>query len=143
MELKFRVVYFLRGKVVGARALVVRGDQVLLVSHTYNKGWFTIGGLVERSESPLDAIKRELREEAGIHVTSEPQFVQVYHSLYNGKDDYVFFYWVKAFNEKTFSCFEIEEAKWFPINNLPEGTTPATKRRIEEYLGLRKIELQW
>lgn len=143
MEMRFRLVYSLGGKVVGARALVVRNQQVLLVSHTYNEGWYTIGGVVEKGESPFNAIKRELIEEAGINVTEKPKLINVYHSLNRGKDDYVFFYCVEAFNESTFSSFEIEEARWFSLDNLPKDITPATKRRIEEYMGTRKITDQW
>ncbi|MES2906549.1 MAG: DNA mismatch repair protein MutT, partial [Pseudomonadota bacterium] len=38
---------------------------------------------------------------------------------------------------------EIREAKFFPMKNLPEGTTPGTRHRIAELLGLQTITPYW
>ena len=52
-----------------ASGLVVRGDEMLLVRHTYGmlKGKLLIpGGVVEDDELPMECVVREVAEEAGI-----------------------------------------------------------------------------
>ncbi len=67
-------------RVVNARFLLgVAGiitddaDRLLLFKHTYRRShpWGTPGGWMERSESPLQALEREVREESGLQVRSE------------------------------------------------------------------------
>ena len=41
-----------------------RGARVLVIEHKRLKTWLPIGGELEAGESPLDAAKRELREES-------------------------------------------------------------------------------
>ena len=43
-----------------------RGKQVLVIEHLRLKTWLPIGGELEAGETPLEAAKRELREETGI-----------------------------------------------------------------------------
>jgi hypothetical protein len=38
---------------------------------------------------------------------------------------------------------EIDEARFFPIAELPEGTTPATRRRLRELAGDRPSDEYW
>lgn len=141
--LRYRLIYLLHGKVVGARALVVRENEVLLIRHSYSPGWYTIGGEVDKGELPLDAIKREIYEEAGIKAATDPELVGIYHSSFRNRDDFVFFYVVKAFSEEASSSPEIEACKWFSFDALPEDITPATKRRIEEYLQKIQMTGRW
>ena len=62
-----RVYWFLlRPKVVGVKCVVVHGDRVLLVRHTYGRrSWDLPGGTVRRREVPIDAARREMHEELG------------------------------------------------------------------------------
>lgn len=58
-------------------ALVRRRDNVLLVrSGKWGGRWGIPGGKIERGESAEDALRREILEETGLHV-SDPQFVMV------------------------------------------------------------------
>jgi 8-oxo-dGTP diphosphatase len=56
---------------VGVAAIILRSDQVLLVQRgrepAYGQ-WSLPGGLVELGESLHDAVRREVREEAGLDV---------------------------------------------------------------------------
>ena len=51
----------------GVKAILTRDDEVLLVMHTYGpRRWELPGGGVRRAETPLDGIRRELREEIAV-----------------------------------------------------------------------------
>ncbi len=41
--------------------------ELLIVNPTYKKTWEIPGGVVEANESPVQAVKREVQEELGIH----------------------------------------------------------------------------
>ncbi len=43
-----------------------RGDHVLVIAHKRLQTWLPIGGELELGETPLEAAKRELREETGL-----------------------------------------------------------------------------
>jgi 8-oxo-dGTP pyrophosphatase MutT (NUDIX family) len=49
-----------------------RGDRVLVIEHRRLKTWLPIGGELEAGETPLEAAKRELREETGIVAEFRP-----------------------------------------------------------------------
>lgn len=48
--------------------LIFQNDQILVLEPTYKPNWVVPGGVVEKSESPLEAAKRECREEIGVDV---------------------------------------------------------------------------
>jgi len=50
---------------------------------------------------------------------------------------------VKDFLIEDVKSSEIAEKRWFPLNQLPQDTTPATRRRIEEYLNLIPQSDKW
>lgn len=130
-------------RTIGVRMLLLKDDQVLLVKHTYQSGWYTIGGGVERRETPRFAIERELQEEVGVRLANPPELFSVYYSYHEKHDNYVMFYIGRFHSQTPVQSPEIAESRWFPIQNLPEDTTPATRRRIEEYLGARPISELW
>jgi 8-oxo-dGTP diphosphatase len=43
-----------------------RGDHVLVIEHRRLRTWLPIGGELEAGETPLEAARRELREETGM-----------------------------------------------------------------------------
>jgi ADP-ribose pyrophosphatase YjhB (NUDIX family) len=60
-----------RPTVRGVRCVLSRGDEVLLVRHTYgDRRWALPGGLTKRREDPEATARREMAEELGLHVAS-------------------------------------------------------------------------
>jgi 8-oxo-dGTP pyrophosphatase MutT (NUDIX family) len=46
---------------------------VLVVKQSYTHGWIFPGGGVERGETPLQSLARELEEEAAVKLIGQPQ----------------------------------------------------------------------
>lgn len=77
---------------LGAYAVLVRDDMILLTRISpagYPAGWWTLpGGGVDHGESPHDAVRRELHEEAGLEARAV-RLVDVHdvHVVDTGRDD--------------------------------------------------------
>jgi len=130
-------------KTLGVRAILVKDNHVLLVKHTYLPQWYLPGGGIDQGETPLTAIKRELQEEVGISLKTEPKLFSVYYSNHEKRDDYIIIYSSEDFEQDKASSGEIDTYYWFDLTYLPENISPATRRRIEEFQGLRKRAEVW
>ena len=146
LALTLRRLYWriVRPQTVGVRAIVLdEHGNILLVKHKYGKGWFLPGGKVKRKESTEDGLRRELQEELGITSTVIDRTLGTYTNVQEYKKDTITVYVVKTFSQNDKSHFEIESKGYFASNNLPDGTSPGTKRRIQEYLGQQTIATVW
>ena len=134
-----------RGITLGVRAAVINGaSEVLLVRHTYAPGWILPGGGVERGETVLDAVKREVREEAGVIVTQNPILHGVFANEDNFPGDHLVCYIIREFTlEPRPPSIEIAEARFFAIDALPEATTGGSRRRIAEIAEGAAIQSKW
>jgi 8-oxo-dGTP pyrophosphatase MutT (NUDIX family) len=141
--IKNEILSFLKQRTIGARILLIRDNKILLVKHTYQEGWYTIGGGVERGESPLNAIHRELKEEVGITLENPPTLFSIYYSRLEKRDDYVVLYIASDYTQEDIYSNEILDKQWFDLDDLPAEITPGTKRRIEEYRGRKTISDIW
>ena len=118
----FRLYWFIfRPKTRGVNCIVKFGDKILFVRHSYGgKKWTIPGGGAKRNESFEDAAKREVREEAGIDLNNIIK-VGEYVSNKEYKTDTV-----QCFLSKVDSSyfkidnFEISDAKWATLNEIPE-----------------------
>lgn len=117
---------------LGARVILLRGDEVLLIRHTYRQGWFFPGGGVEKGETLAAAARREAGEEARAAVR-ELTLLGVYASVDSTKSDYVAVFVSREFDLMAFEPGnEIAAREWFPINALPEGMSTGSARRVRE-----------
>ncbi|MER6913887.1 NUDIX hydrolase [Streptomyces sp. NPDC000594] len=65
--------------------------RLLLVDPNYKAGWDLPGGMAEANESPLDALRRELGEELGLHIPVQRLLVVDWVAPHTPWDDLVAF----------------------------------------------------
>lgn len=119
----------------GARVMVLdEENRVLLVRHTYMPGWFLPGGGIERGETMKAGATRELFEEVGVQATGELSFFALYANFREFKSDHVALFVLRSFDLTPKPNREIAEFGFFAADNLPAGTTDATRARIREVL---------
>ena len=102
-----------------AGAVILNDEgKVLLLKHVFRAGtgWGIPGGFIKSGEQPIDALKRELREEIGLEIVeveifwarsyARPRQIEL---LFRGRAD----------GTAKPQSIEIERASWFPVNDLP------------------------
>jgi ADP-ribose pyrophosphatase YjhB (NUDIX family) len=135
----------LRPRTRGVKVMLFNAsDELLLVRNTYGrKDLFLLpGGGVRPFEAPEKAAAREVKEELGCGVEGL-SFVSLHASSFEGKRDTVFLYRARANGEIRADGIEVAEARFFALDDLPPSVSPATLRRIEEYLGRRSPDGSW
>lgn len=126
-----------RGLTLGVQgAILDEENRFLLVRHGYRPGWHFPGGGVEKNETVLTALGRELDEEAGVQATSEPPLFGIYSNARLFPNDHVLLYVVRAWRRTHIPKpnAEIREHRFFAVSELPADTNPSTRRRIAEIL---------
>ncbi|RCW28190.1 ADP-ribose pyrophosphatase YjhB (NUDIX family) [Ciceribacter lividus] len=126
-----------RGMTLGVRAACYDdAGRIFLVRHSYVPGWHMPGGGVERRETVLQALSKELREEGNLEMTGPAQLFHVYFNTRVSRRDHVLFYRVNVLQTAPRRPdLEIVESGFFALHDLPRGVTPATQRRLRELSG--------
>jgi 8-oxo-dGTP pyrophosphatase MutT (NUDIX family) len=137
---------FSRGLTLGVRGLVLDGDgRVFLVKHSYVAGWHLPGGGVEKDETLLAALARELREEGNIELSATPVLHAIYFNRRISSRDHVALYVVRSFQQTAppQPNHEIVAHGFFAMQNLPADTSRATRERIAEVVTGRTPSQTW
>ena len=135
-----------RPMTLGVRAAALDAEgRVFLVRHTYVPGWYLPGGGVEVGETMLDALERELSEEAGVILGGSPSLHGLFLNRRISRRDHVALFVVRSFSfeQAKQPDREIAEAGFFALDRLPEGTTPATRRRLAEIVSGQPPSTEW
>lgn len=121
---------------VGVKIVIKHNNEILLLKRSYGeKIWTLPGGGINKNESPEEAAKRETKEEVGINLENISQYGSFRHKGEN-IEDFVYVFAAEVQN-KTFnsSNYEIEEARWFNIEDLKlkiaEQQTPILRKCLE------------
>jgi 8-oxo-dGTP pyrophosphatase MutT (NUDIX family) len=135
-----------RGMTMGVRAACFDDDgRIFLVRHSYVPGWHMPGGGIERGETALEALEKELREEGNLVLSKPPTLVHVYFNRQASRRDHVLFYRCDGVRQTAprVKDREILEAGFFPLDALPVATTAATRRRLAEMAGEAAFADYW
>jgi len=134
-----------RGLTLGVRGVVVDAEgRVLLVEHTYAPGWHLPGGGVERGETAVQALGRELEEEAGVQPIAAPRLISIHSNHRSYPGDHVLLYLVAAWTScPATSRGEIHQVGWFAPDGLPVGATRGTRARLAEIFGGQCSNPDW
>jgi 8-oxo-dGTP pyrophosphatase MutT (NUDIX family) len=124
----------MRGVSLGVRAQVFDpAGRLLLIRHSYLPGWHFPGGGVEVGETAAQAVRRELAEEGGVFLSSEPRLLGLFRNPEWTAGDHVAFYdaggWTPG---PTRWGVEIEDARFFAADAFPADTHPSVRRRLAE-----------
>lgn len=120
----------------GITAVVVRGDDVLLVRRSDNGEWSPVTGIVDPGEEPGVTARREVLEETGVEVSVDRlAWVQALPTITHVNGD------VATYLDHTFACSYLRgephvaddeslEVRWCPLDALPPMSASA-RARIE------------
>jgi ADP-ribose pyrophosphatase YjhB (NUDIX family) len=135
-----------RPMTLGVRAVVVGAHgAVLLVRHGYVPGWHFPGGGVEVGETFVQALARELEEEARVRWTAKPALHGLFFNGNVSRRDHVAVYVIREFEVigERAPDREIREARFFPRAALPEGTSAGARARLAEIFDGALVSERW
>ncbi|MBP6912647.1 MAG: NUDIX domain-containing protein [Candidatus Pacebacteria bacterium] len=129
----------------GVKVLLICNNEILLVKNI-GKDYFLLPGGNMRlwGEDPVVCAKREVFEELGIKLVTEPELLGMYNSDLEGKKDTIYTYIFNLESKGFTKGWELDDARWFPLDSDDQKISPATKRRVSEKLaGKRGIQTVW
>jgi ADP-ribose pyrophosphatase YjhB (NUDIX family) len=143
--LRKHVYRLLRVKTRGVKTMVFNGEgELLLIRNSYGPTHLYVlpGGGIGRRERPEDAAAREVKEETGLEVR-DVAFVGCHANNAEGKRDTIHLFTARADGEPTADAMEVAEARFFPLDALPDNISDATLRRLAERHGERPGDGRW
>lgn len=106
-------------------AVILRGDDVLLVKRADNGRWSPVTGIVDPEEQPAAAAAREALEEAGVRISVDRlASTSAHDEIVHANGDRA------AYLDQTFACTWLEgdahvaddestDVRWWPLDALP------------------------
>jgi ADP-ribose pyrophosphatase YjhB (NUDIX family) len=128
---------WLKPRTRGVKVMIFNhAGEILLIRNTYGDraAWVLPGGGLRPFETPETGARREVREELRCALRGlAPR--GVYSATREGKRDTIWLFTAVAEESPTPDSREIAEAAFFPLAEPPPAASPATRRRIGEFLG--------
>lgn len=115
---------------VSVVALVINEDrQVLVLDHYVRPGssWGLPGGFIDPNESPIEAVRREIREETGLELES-PELVEV-RTI---RRHIEILFRARARGNASVKSREIRALGWFGPDELPAKMSETQKRLVQK-----------
>ena len=143
--LKRATLRLLRWKTQGVKVMLFNPQgELLLIRNSYGRSYLFVlpGGGIRPFETPAEAAVREVREEVGI-AAERVTPLSTYYSEAEGKRDIVYLFTAFTAASPQADGVEVEEARFFPLDELPATVSDATLRRIAEYKGERPPATAW
>ena len=112
-------------------------QQILLVKPSYYKYWHLPGGFVDKNESPLQAVSREIKEEINLDLKAKSLIIVNYNSGTDEQQEvivFVFDFGVisdNEFNGLTLDNTEIIDSGFFNKEQAMKLVGPERSKRLE------------
>lgn len=104
---------------------------MLLGHRTDRDNWNLPGGRVEATETPWDAVVREVREEVGL--TVQPRSLVAIYSV-PSRSDLIFTFHCNVLAGQACTSEEADRVQWFLPSELPSNTFESHRERIYDAL---------
>jgi len=126
-----------RFTVTTAVAIFDDEGKVLLLDHVFrpDSGWGLPGGFLNSREQPEEGLRREIREEIGIEL-DDLEFLFA-RGLGRLRQIEIYFH-AKALGVPHPISFEIKQARWFALCELPSELSKDQRRLIDRCVTLRE-----
>lgn len=131
VRLFFRRAFQIRTR--GVKAVVLRDGEVLLIRHSYyaTDRYMLPGGGVGSGETALQAGTREVLEETGCRLQDAREH-GIFLSRHDGFPDEITIIIGTTQDDPRPDAGELLEARFFPLDALPDALTDASRRRVIE-----------
>lgn len=126
-----------RPRTFGVRAIAVTPQgEIVLVRHSYLRGWYCPGGGCKRREEAQAAALRELREEIGMIGCGTVRHLADYFVERHFRRDTVSWFLVRDVRFAPRRSLEIAEVRGFAPEALPADMPPVVRDRVLAALAL-------
>jgi len=123
--------FIFRPSYQGAKVVIVCGDEMLLVRHTFHPHYWTFpGGTVEKNEVPMETAIREVKEELNIDLKNVVKTGEFNSNQFYKKDTCHCFYTIVENKNFEIDDYEIVEARFWPVSNPPHNLGTKNARKI-------------